>query len=140
MMMNLKLWHLVEYLLLENSFHQCRLPSVLQAFMARLHLILRSGSHPKPSQTLLETFQNRTQIAQDAPKRHPIGSRGAQDTPKSAQGTPKRRPRNAQERPRGAQERPRHVQETPKPSQNRARGIPRARIRRFWGIVGGLCS
>ena len=106
MMMNLKLWHLVEYLLLENSFHQCRLPSVLQAFMARLHLILRSGSRPKPSQTLLETLPNRTQIAQDAPKRL------------------KRCPRVLKGRPRGAQETPKSAQEAPKNGQDTSRRRP----------------
>ena len=86
--------------------------------MTRLHVILRSWSHPKPSQTVLETPQNRRpnrpRCAQDAPKRRPKG-------PKA----PKRRPRAPKVRPRGVQEAPKSAQEAserpkcpPKPSRN----------------------
>ena len=73
---------------------------------------------PSAFQTLPETFENRSQIVQDAPKRRPRGPRGTQETPKTAQGTPKRHPRGAQERPRGAQERPRAAQEVPGSTPN----------------------
>ena len=105
-------------------------------------LILRSWLHLNPSQTLPETFQNRPQIAQEAPKKRPRGPKGTQETPKSAPGTPKRHPRGAPERPRAPERRPRTARtrprgglEAPKPSQNEAQGAPKARIGRFMSIL-----
>ena len=95
---------------------------------------------PKPS---LKPFK----INPKSLKRRSRGPRGAPETAKSAQGAPKRRPRGTQEAPKSAQElptvaqeSPRCAQEPPNPSQNRAKGAPKARSGRFVGGLGGLCS
>ena len=97
---------------------------------------------PSAFQTLPETFENQSQIVQDAPKRRPRGPRGTQETPKTAQGTPKRHPRGAQEAPKSAQEAPKNGQDATKERPNlpkMTQGAPKTRIGRFLVILGGLC-
>ena len=97
---------------------------------------------PSAFQTLPETFENRSQIVQDAPKRRPRGPRGTQETPKTAQGTPKRHPRGAQERPRApksAQEAPKNGQDAserrPNPPKMEPREFPKPELGGFGGFL-----
>ena len=100
-------------------------------------IILRFGPHPNPSQILPETFQNRFQIAQDAPKRHPSDPRGTQETPKTTQGAPKRPPRDGQGRPRGGKNSQDAPKSGPTPPKMKPRGYPKRELTGFWRFLEG---
>ena len=89
----------------------------------------------KSSQNPRETFQNRSQMAQDAPKRQPGGSRVTKGRPRGVQGTPKRRPKDAQERPRAFKRRlrtPRKRVRDPKSSPGSSQKREFEGFRRIW--------